>query len=98
MYFIHKYQVSQQYGGPEEGGWWYDAGEPVEDWFPLILMNEEQAYLVCRALNAAETDRRESDEDYEYTSVLSGRSTFYDYAVDEDPIARPFPATRPHYE
>jgi hypothetical protein len=33
--YIHKYEVSQQYGGPEEGGWWYEAGYPVKDWQPI---------------------------------------------------------------
>ena len=24
LVFINVYEVSRQYGGPEEGGWWYD--------------------------------------------------------------------------
>lgn len=27
---IVAHEVTQCYGGPEEGGWWYHAGEPVE--------------------------------------------------------------------
>jgi hypothetical protein len=29
MLYINVYLVSQLYGGPEEGGWYYDAGEPL---------------------------------------------------------------------
>lgn len=27
---IGVYEVGRQYGGPEEGGWWYDAGDLVD--------------------------------------------------------------------
>lgn len=30
LYFVNKYIRNQQYGGREEGGWWYDTGEFVE--------------------------------------------------------------------
>ena len=29
MYYINVYEMSQAYGGPEEGGWWYDVGQYV---------------------------------------------------------------------
>lgn len=29
MIYVNCYKVSLCYGGPEEGGWWYDAGEPL---------------------------------------------------------------------
>lgn len=28
-YLIAVYDCAQQFGGPEEGGWWYDAGTLV---------------------------------------------------------------------
>lgn len=27
--YVNVYRVTRHYGGPEEGGWWYDAGEPL---------------------------------------------------------------------
>lgn len=27
--FVNAYEVTRHYGGPEEGGWWYDVGEPL---------------------------------------------------------------------
>ena len=30
-YFIVGYSVGRAYGGPEEGGWWFDVLEPLED-------------------------------------------------------------------
>ena len=96
-YWIHKHSVSLEYGGPEEGGWWYTAGIPTGFSFGP-LTNEEAAYEQCRALNALEDERREREEDYDFSSVLSYRSDHYDYRVEEYPDPRPFPNHRPHYE
>ena len=27
--YVNAYEVTREYGGPEEGGWYYDAGEPM---------------------------------------------------------------------
>lgn len=27
LMYLNAYRVTRHYGGPEEGGWWYDAGE-----------------------------------------------------------------------
>lgn len=27
--FVNAYEVTRHYGGPEEGGWWYNAGSPL---------------------------------------------------------------------
>ena len=32
--------VDQWYGGPEEGGWWYDVGYPIEN---ICIFSKEQA-------------------------------------------------------
>lgn len=28
--YLNTYEVQNLYGGPEEGGWWYEAGTPVQ--------------------------------------------------------------------
>lgn len=99
-YYIHKHEVSLEYGGPEEGGWWYNVGIPADDWDPVPYrqFNEGDAYVMCRRLNKSEHERREKEEDYEFTSVLAHRSTHYEYSVHETPTMEIYPATRPHYE
>lgn len=97
-YFIHKHEVGLAYGGPEEGGWWYDSGMPVEDWAPMKVNDEDRAYEICRELNESEHVRAEREEQYDYTSVLSYRSNHYAYSVHETSIMTPYPQTRPHYE
>lgn len=98
MYYVHKHEVQQMYGGPEEGGWWFDSGVPVEGWIPEPFENEEDAYARCRELNELEYERAKKEESYEYTSVLSYRSTHYSFDVTESSIPRAFPEYRPHYE
>ena len=34
--YINAYEVTRHYGGPEEGGWWYNSGEPVAS-VPVII-------------------------------------------------------------
>ena len=29
MLYLNAYAVTRHYGGPEEGGWWYNSGEPL---------------------------------------------------------------------
>lgn len=97
MYYIHKYEESQQYGGPEEGGWWYDLRTPVSDpeWAPLACNSEDGAYDLCRLFNQQETKRRESLR-YGYTSVLSSREEFFTFEVSDSVV--PDLPVRPHYE
>lgn len=97
-WYIHKYQVWQDFGGHEEGGWWFPCGEPVKDWEARKVYDKEDAYGLCRELNAEERERASKEEDYGYSSVLAHRSTHYEYSVTDSPIAESFPKVRPHYE
>lgn len=97
-FWIHKHEVSQTFGGPEEGGWYFEVGVPVPDWTPPKFEVESAANESCRSLNAEELERRKREETYDYTSVLSHESVFYAYSVEETPIMSPYPERRPHYE
>jgi hypothetical protein len=97
MYYVHQYEVWLAYGGPEEGGWWYDCGEPVLS-AVATFEDEEEAFKACRELNADERDRRERDEYHDYSSVLSSESTHYSYDVSDSPRAVSYPSERPYYQ
>lgn len=86
-YYVNVYELDQGYGGPEEGGWWFSVGIPVEE-----------ACEVYETAEAAEIARKALEEKYPRTdkqySVLGGA----DYAVQiEDHPPRAWPETRPHY-
>ena len=87
--FVNVYLEDRSYGGPEEGGWWYDHGTPVRSTQIAFDMGatEDIEREWCRAENA----RRRSD----IGSVLSeGR---YVVRVECRP-GRAWPEETPHYE
>lgn len=90
MKFVNVYLADRAFGGPEEGGWWYDCGKAIRS-FPVATMRraERIATYVRRIVDGRNIGRRE------ISSVLStGR-----YAVwIEDAPAADFPTARPHYE
>jgi hypothetical protein len=98
IYWVSKWSVAQQYGGPEEGGWWYDSGVPVWRFSIPVPFVEELSYALCRFLNGREHKRAEREEEYGYTSVLSYRSDHYSYSHSDTFRPQPYPTCRPHYE
>lgn len=96
-WYVHKFEVRQEYGGPEEGGWWYDAGTPVEDWDVEAYDSEDEAYARSRVLNGEERERREGLR-HGYSSVLSYTEEFFAYSVSLRARETSYPNSRPHYE
>lgn len=85
--FVNVYAIERRFGGREEGGWWFDTGEPV-----LSVAVEDSSDVADRV-------RRELEERYPVTkkrySVLGGE----DWNVQIEPHpAREWPESRPHYE
>ena len=95
-FWLHKYEVAMAYGGSEEGGWWYDTGNPTGN-KEGPFDDEEKAYERCRELNEIEHEESEKQE-YSYSSVLSHRSEHFAWDVDTEPVAEAYPKYRPHYE
>lgn len=97
MYFVHRYTTELAYGGPEEGGWWYNHQEPDHEWQAFPFDIEEDAHQFARSRNLAER-RRQDGMTYGYTSVLAHRDApFYVYDVSESGFANEWTG-RPHYE
>ena len=104
------YDVALAYGGPEEGGWWYERGSRVDhvlegvnpnDLLTVLtgegtrLTAEQEAYAFADQLQNL-LDATVNAGKRELHSVLSdGR--YYARAYPGHPPAG-FPATRPHYE
>lgn len=42
--YVNIYAVGRSYGGPEEGGWWFDTGEPVGS-IPIDMTDAERHAL-----------------------------------------------------
>lgn len=90
--YINIYRLDRHYGGPEEGGWWYDSGTPEGS---LVLPDdatEEDATEAVAVLRTVWQYRNRM------VSVLYPEDG-WDYSVVlEDEPAAAYPTERPYYE
>lgn len=88
--FISVYLRDRAYGGPEEGGWWYETGELIRS--TQVLSSDEAICL--QELEQAWCDENNKGR-YPVSSVLStGRYCVY---VEDEPGAH-YPLETPRYE
>jgi hypothetical protein len=95
IYIIAVYDVDRRYGGPEEGGWWYDAGTLVR--VVRTMRHEQRAYDYCNRLNRKLRSRvyGPNQGKRELSSVLS--DGVYEANVWECTAPAKFPESRPYY-
>jgi len=90
--YVNTYECNQAYGGSEEGGWWFDIGDPVESVYFEYRYEAEEAFPKIEArwkrLNEIE-GRRE-------TSSVSCDG-YYETYYGKD-YAKSFPNKKPSYE
>lgn len=92
-YIVSVFKIDRAYGGPEEGGWWYDCGELVRT--IRIFSNYDHALKFYRRLNER-LDATLNVGRRSIGSVLSEGK--YRAMIDEDVVPRYYPESRPHYE
>lgn len=81
------YTCDANYGGPEEGGWYYESGYPIRT---ICVFSRKQAIKAAIDLEAYAKSEIGPEKDY------LGWPT-YRVCFDND-YAKPYPSTRPHYE
>jgi hypothetical protein len=102
LFWVGIYDVAQNYGGPEEGGWYYDSGSLVTnpvfygDLLPRCFTSraEARAYLQQMEARAKEANRAEGRRPK--SSVLSRGE--YEALIFEDALPTGFPDECPQYE
>ena len=93
MRFLNVYAVTRHFGGPEEGGWWYNAGDPLAS---VPLEDEESESEENRKKLVAKYEKMFEDEKWGDIHHSTGG---VDVQVRfEKEIAQYWPQTRPHYE
>jgi hypothetical protein len=85
--YVSVYEVYRRYGGPEEGGWYYDEG---------YLVYESSFASAEDAVTEAEWLRTAYPETGRYTSVAYSGGD-YRVRVSRTP-GNDYPAERPRYE
>lgn len=94
--------VGQRYGGPEEGGWWYDVGY-VEEFEPIRVHFKEDRtpYLKDGEREFLGKLAEKWAQDYEFgthhRSSSRPRGNDYDWRVTWD-VPKDWPERRPYYE
>jgi len=95
FYSVSIHMIDRAYGGPEEGGWWFDYGEPDDGFWEhtRLFGSYEEASEYGNNLNDMIKELNKGRPDV--GSVLSeGR---YDWIIQYGyPYA--WPKQRPHYE
>jgi hypothetical protein len=88
LIFVNAYEVSRHYGGPEEGGWWYNAFSPLAS---VPVRGKAAAKKVQARLRRMFADVEHGD----INSVLGGAELG---VYLEDEMADYSPKERPYYE
>lgn len=88
--FANAYSANRLYGGPEEGGWWYDSGRPVAS----IPFPEGDDEVRDRWMDYLQKHVGWTSE--HGTGSVLGHDVF-EQRVEEQ-FAEPFPEARPRYE
>tara|TARA_Y100000034_G_C6843471_1_gene381870 strand:+ start:270 stop:683 length:414 start_codon:yes stop_codon:yes gene_type:complete len=90
--YINTYSVNKAYGGPEEGGWWFDIGDPIES------VQFDFSYQARHALPEHEErwKKRNIDEGNREPSSVNCDGYYETYV--EDRFAESYPKRKPHYE
>lgn len=90
--YVNAYSVERCYGGPEEGGWWYDAGEPIAT---IVVADENDEVGIKTAKERLTKEHGWKSNSQGRYSVNGGAD--FEISVEEVP-AEAYPKSRPHYE
>jgi hypothetical protein len=91
MRYLNAYLTEQQYGGPEEGGWWYDTGIPLAS-VPLVDGISQSA------IDRLKQELKDIFKDREWGKKHSAMGGEIVEVYVEDHFAEYFPKEKPHYE
>jgi hypothetical protein len=98
FYTVAIYLIDRAYGGPEEGGWYYDCGTPYLEPEAALHMRAfdrlSDAYHYSEHLNLSVLPAWNEGR-AEVSSVLSEGQY---KALWSEGFPQPFPTSRPHYE
>lgn len=98
FYCVSVYRVTKHYGGPEEGGWWWDHWDPALDYahHTKIFSSWQEAHDYEHELQELCDLEGKRLGLRELSSVLS---TYVLRAnTDENQYPTEYPKERPHYE
>lgn len=93
-YVFAFYELDRQYGGPEEGGWWYDTGDLVRI-FKIKRCTGQKADELCTRTNRLLSHLQRGKRSTGSVLYSGGRFSVHVY---ENNAPSHFPTERPYYE
>lgn len=87
------YEIDRAYGGPEEGGWWYDCGTLRR--IARTFKTEDAAYAFARRANRLLCTFQRTHRSVNSVIYNGGRYAAHVYDTPPPPF---YPETRPTYE
>ena len=91
-YYVNEYEVDRAYGGPEEGGWWYDTGRFIRCYGAF----NSRAQAIKRKAELYSYVKNSNNGKHSPSSVLS-RGDWIDIIIEEHE-GKHFPERTPKYE
>lgn len=92
--YVNVYEMTMQYGGCEEGGWWWDLCVPISSSGFSSQRKKRQKMWKKYIREVAKVKQMNKDLRYGYTSVLGGVQYF---VCIEDHPGKVSPEERPYY-
>jgi hypothetical protein len=86
LVYLNAYEVTRHYGGPEEGGWWYDHREPVAS-IPIPAMvhegHQENSCRHCDGVRAGIINDTYCDWSFHILPVSDDHVEFFEAYLEE---------------
>lgn len=95
-YMVAIYEMSRHYGGPEEGGWWYDAGDLAR--LVCVSKNEHDAYRIAGRMQHLYRMFVKKNRRFRERFSMAYTGGDYEFMVYAGLPPMHFPEVRPHYE
>lgn len=88
--WVNAYDTNRSYGGPEEGGWWYETGQLLAT---IPCTTDEEVATALAQLNRIL--RPQFEGNHPIGSVLCEGVL---HIIEEEETGADYPTERPHYE
>lgn len=94
VYYVNLYIQDRAYGGPEEGGWWFDVGEFIRS-HTFKFTSYEAARARYQLLNERTNRTANDGRNTDINSVMCEGE--YRWVIENEP-GQSYPQSRPFYE
>ena len=95
-WYVNTYRVGLAYGGPEEGGWWFNVGEPDESTEIEAMSSEELINSIKITFDEKNAEAEEDNKHLPPIYSVNSRGIFE--VVVEPHEGRTWPEEHTHYE